>query len=72
MRKSFSVPSSSYMNPSYRKSASGRSQGHHELKVSPVLNVPTACICVGTASLFGLSSWLRGRSGRKDKKSGRR
>ncbi|KAI4319209.1 hypothetical protein MLD38_032836 [Melastoma candidum] len=73
MRKSFSVPSSlSHGNPLYRKSASGRSQGHQGLKVSPVLNFPTACICGGTANLFGLSLWFRGRGGKDKKPPGRR
>ncbi|XP_027357381.1 uncharacterized protein LOC113866780 [Abrus precatorius] len=69
--KSSSYSCSSLNMYPMQKSPSGKSYGGsyaNGLRISPILNVPTPCVSKGSASLFGLGSFLRVGKVKKSKK----
>ncbi|XP_020221574.1 uncharacterized protein LOC109804193 [Cajanus cajan] len=70
--KPLSSSSSSTLNLyPVQRSHSGKGYGGsyaNDLRISPVLNLPTPCISKGSARLFGLGSFLRVGKAKKSKK----
>ncbi|KZV34156.1 hypothetical protein F511_30053 [Dorcoceras hygrometricum] len=60
-------PSSS-KRPAILKKSGTRSCNNNGIRVAPVLNIPTAYISKGTASLFGIGSLFSSKKSRKKKK----